>query len=1002
MNIEQLQNFFKKVYEEPKDKYIQCLYYPVLEALVNKSGRSDRDEIISFINKKYNYKGNDWKRGTLSLDHLFSQRFGKGEEQYFLNELFEHDGVNAGDKKTKYKLKDTELIRKFVDSGFCKTESIKEQMDKRIRYLSPNKILSDDELKNIAISSAIKVKKNKDWTTDLSKQIEKYSSPEVDLTNTDNLLDLFNSDAVCATGQANSTPIINALNDEEFRKLFSEKINKLKTKDHRYWEDYKKLYDELIEELRQRCGKQPKLKLSRALCALFPENVSVIGNFSTLKHLHDSIFDDKSEHPVEMHFKVFKKLNDLLGPIDKSNTQEFVERMILPWQIESDINEMTINNTKEESFTKTDEKKYLNPPLNQILYGPPGTGKTFATIDETLRILDPLFLNDHLENRIKLKARFDELLNADHVSFVTFHQSFSYEDFVEGLRAQSDDNGQLSYYIQDGVFKNLCITAAAKVIKQAEAPIDLVGRRIWKMSLGNTLGVDSYIYEECINNGYILLGYGDLIDFSNCKDRNQIYDQFIASGYTLTKDAYAVIAVNSFLQMAIGDLIVVTDGNTKFRAIGEVTGGYRNLSREEKGDDYGQCREVKWLRVYKPSLPYTQLMNNQFVQKTLYELHDGSIDRRLLAEILQTQTTFSSERNLFQKGDAFGSYKVINVSSELLEIEKPNGNILPISMAILHTLTKHVKSEQITIEDIKNKNVFNKIDDPTLEPYLVNGYNNIYSTLVDHILNKQSDKLPSHTPSSEHPNSKVLIIDEINRGNISRIFGELITLIEPSKRAGAKEALSVTLPYSKKPFYVPDNIYLIGTMNTADRSLAGLDIALRRRFTFKEMAPKPELLDNIYVESVIDIGQLLRKMNERIEVLLDRDHCLGHAYFMTFTEANPKKVYRLDDLAFIFRQQILPLLQEYFFEDWERISWVLNDQQKKDTKNRFLIRPKTDLIKLFGAEEAGKLLDGRWQINNEAFDRIDAYLGIINHEAEAITSEIINDSSMLDAIQADE
>lgn len=435
--------------------------------------------------------------------------------------------------------------------------------------------------------------------------------------------------------------------------------------------------------------------------------------------------------------------------------------------------------------------------------------------------------------------------------------------------------------------------------------------------------------------------------------------------------------------MAIGDLIVVTDGNTKFRAIGEVTGGYRNLSREEKGDDYGQCREVKWLRVYKPSLPYTQLMNNQFVQKTLYELHDGSIDRRLLAEILQTQTTFSSERNLFQKGDAFGSYKVINVSSELLEIEKPNGNILPISMAILHTLTKHVESDQITIEDIKNKNVFNKVDDPTLEPYLVNGYNNIYSTLVDHMLNKQSDKLPSHTPSSAHPNSKVLIIDEINRGNISRIFGELITLIEPSKRAGAKEALSVTLPYSKKPFYVPDNIYLIGTMNTADRSLASLDIALRRRFTFKEMPPKPKLLDKINIEGV-NIGQLLRKMNERIEVLLDRDHCLGHAYFITLTESDS-----LDNLAFIFSQQIFPLLQEYFFEDWERISWVLNDQQKKLEKNRFLVRPNTDLIKLFGAEEAGRLLDVRWQINEDAFDRIEAYLGIINHEAEATATTII-------------
>src|SRR5690606_30609437 len=113
----------------------------------------------------------------------------------------------------------------------------------------------------------------------------------------------------------------------------------------------------------------------------------------------------------------------------------------------------------------------------------------------------------------------------------------------------------------------------------------------------------------------------------------------------------------------------------------------------------------------------------------------------------------------------------------------------------------------------------------------------------------------------------VLIIDEINSGNVSRIFGELITLIEPSKRAGAEEALEVLLPYSKKPFSVPDNVYLIGTMNSTDRSLAGLDIALRRRFTFREMPPRPELLDEVEVAG-LNIGPLLRVMNQRIEVLL--------------------------------------------------------------------------------------------------------------------------------------
>jgi 5-methylcytosine-specific restriction protein B len=161
-------------------------------------------------------------------------------------------------------------------------------------------------------------------------------------------------------------------------------------------------------------------------------------------------------------------------------------------------------------------------------------------------------------------------------------------------------------------------------------------------------------------------------------------------------------------------------------------------------------------------------------------------------------------------------------------------------------------------------------------------------------------------------------------------------------------------------------------MNTADRSLAGLDIALRRRFTFKEMPPKPELLDGIGVHGV-DIGKVLQKMNERIEVLLDRDHCLGHAYFMPLIEDRT-----LDNLAFIFRQQILPLLQEYFFEDWERIAWVLNDQAKSN-EYAFVQKVSINLDSLFGAKTASELQneDKRWRINEDAFGSIESYKGIL-------------------------
>ena len=170
-----------------------------------------------------------------------------------------------------------------------------------------------------------------------------------------------------------------------------------------------------------------------------------------------------------------------------------------------------------------------------------------------------------------------------------------------------------------------------------------------------------------------------------------------------------------------------------------------------------------------------------------------------------------------------------------------------------------------------------------------------------------------------------------------------------------------------------ENSTLVGTMNTADRSLAALDIALRRRFTFIEVPPQPELLAGVSVEG-IDIAQLLHIMNERIAVLLDRDHCLGHAYFMPLKEDNS-----LERLALIFREQVLPLLQEYFFEDWQRIQWVLNDQ-RKSTENRFLLQPSQDLVRLFGDQVAISQQNERWVLNRDAFMRVEAYLGVIDHD----------------------
>jgi len=217
----------------------------------------------------------------------------------------------------------------------------------------------------------------------------------------------------------------------------------------------------------------------------------------------------------------------------------------------------------------------------------------------------------------------------------------------------------------------------------------------------------------------------------------------------------------------------------------------------------------------------------------------------------------------------------------------------------------------------------------------------------------------------------VLIIDEINRGNIARIFGELITLIEPSKRQGMDEALSVCLPYSKQKFAVPANLHLIGTMNTADRSLAAMDVALRRRFRFIEMPPQPELLD--WSVEGVPVGELLSTLNSRIEVLLGRDHLIGHAYLMGAKD--------LPALSDAFRLRILPLLQEYFFEDWRRIAWVLNDDAKPHAE-RFLRQRELQLNRLFAPEVQLAPDTANWYIHEAAFEQAASYKGILVGQAD--------------------
>lgn len=252
-------------------------------------------------------------------------------------------------------------------------------------------------------------------------------------------------------------------------------------------------------------------------------------------------------------------------------------------------------------------------------------------------------------------------------------------------------------------------------------------------------------------------------------------------------------------------------------------------------------------------------------------------------------------------------------------------------------------------------------------------YNSAYVKAILNYLKSQG--LEDYKEKDEKTNSPyIIIIDEINRGNVSKIFGELITLIEPSKRIGEPEELRVTLPYSRNDFYdkkgfgVPSNVYIIGTMNTADRSITSLDTALRRRFEFVEMMPNPNVLSDNCED--VNLKELLKAINTRIEYLLDREKTIGHAFFIDIDN--------LEKLKDVFQNKIIPLLQEYFYNDYALINMVLNDngmifEDKKDDKYLQKIK---NLYNVDNERNIYSIVS----FDNEIWNKIEIYQAIYNDE----------------------
>ncbi|MFA0960515.1 AAA family ATPase [Roseivirga sp. BDSF3-8] len=575
-------------------------------------------------------------------------------------------------------------------------------------------------------------------------------------------------------------------------------------------------------------------------------------------------------------------------PLDRDRLIEHMQSLKAEW--------LRLNEGLKESNNQSQPQTAYEAPLNQIFYGPPGTGKTYHTISEAVKIVEELSEEEFLEkytDRDELKETYNRYASEGQIAFCTFHQSMGYEDFVEGIKpelvsgSEAEQGQQVAYEVKDGIFKALCKNAEGylstkKTLDEEEqsdiSREDFSKGAFYKMSLGNTQSQDGdAIYKYCLKHGVIALGWGDDTDFTAAEHEGEIK--------RIVKEQAINETVPRFMKpfrlyMNEGDYVVISNGNLKFRAIAKITGDYEY--RDDTEIDFHHFRKVKWL-LKDIDLPHGKLYENQFSQSTLYKLDSDLI-----------------------KKDFFEPFK------------------------------------------------------------------------------KQEDKAPDF-----FRRNFVLIIDEINRGNVSQIFGELITLLEADKRKGNSEALELTLPYSQKPFGIPNNLYLVGTMNTADRSVEALDTALRRRFMFREMPPDPDLLaperailnilenekdisdlkkqslyqfiglgNNTEVrakalrllprlealkwiregyddESVmapedvldgkdleltgINLNKMLQAINYRLEKLLDRDHAIGHAYFLGVYEAdNP-----LAALKQTFQKNIIPLLQEYFYGDYGKIGLVL-------------------------------------------------------------------------------